>query len=74
MEAEQKGVSGRVKVHFYIDEQGAVRMPAVPADAQPYLATVAIKALREWKFQPPTSRGRPVLVAAAQEFAFGAGQ
>ncbi len=73
-EAEKQGVRGRIKVFFYIDEQGTVRMPAVPADTQPYLSYVAIKALREWKFEPPTSRGRPVLVAAAQEFSFGDGQ
>jgi TonB family protein len=72
-EAAKKGVRGRVKVHFYIDEQGAVRMPAVPADTHPYLSWEAIKALREWKFEPPTRRGQPVLVAAAQEFNFGEG-
>lgn len=72
-DAEKQGVRGRVKVYFYIDEQGTVRMPAVPADTQPYLSYVAIRALREWKFDPPTSRGRPVLVAAAQEFSFGGG-
>ncbi len=72
--AEKQGVRGRITVHFYIDEQGTVRMPAVPADTPPYLSYVAIKALREWKFQPPTSRGRPVLVAAAQEFDFGEGR
>jgi len=70
-DAEKVGVRGRVKVYFYVDEQGAVRMPAVPAEAHPYLSYVAIRALREWKFEPPTSHGRPVLVAAAQEFNFG---
>lgn len=70
-EAEKEGVRGRVKVYFYIDEKGNVRMPAVPADAHPYLSSVAIEALKGWKFEPPTRRGRPVLVAAAQEFSFG---
>ncbi len=70
-EAVKLGVRGRVTVHFYIDEQGAVRMPAVPAEADPYLSSMAIEALRGWKFEPGTSRGRPVLVAAAQEFSFG---
>jgi len=70
-EAAKEGVRGRVKVYFYVDEQGTVRMPAVPADTPPYLSYVAIKALREWKFEPPTSRGRPVLVAVTQEFNFG---
>lgn len=71
VEAEKVGVRGRVKVYFFIDEKGDVRMPAVPADTHPYLSTVAIEALKGWKFEPPTRRGRPVLVAAAQEFSFG---
>jgi len=72
-DAQKQGVKGRIKVHFYIDEKGTVRMPAVPADAEPYLSSMAIKALREWRFEPATRRGKPVLVAAAQEFAFGDG-
>lgn len=71
VEAEKEGVRGRVKVYFFIDEKGDVRMPAVPADTHPYLSTVAIEALKGWKFEPPTRHGRPVLVAAAQEFSFG---
>ncbi len=71
MEAEKEGVRGRVKVYFYIDEKGMVRMPAVPADSHPYLSSVAIEAMKGWKFEPPTRHGRPVLVAAAQEFSFG---
>jgi len=70
-EAEKEGVRGRVKVYFFIDETGAVRMPAVPADSHPYLSNVAIEAMRGWKFEPPTRHGRPVLVAATQEFTFG---
>ncbi len=70
-QAEKEGVHGHVKVYFYIDEKGEVRMPAVLADAHPYLSTVAIEALKSWKFAPPTSHGRPVLVAATQEFDFG---
>jgi TonB family protein len=70
-EAEKQGVRGRVRVHFYIDEDGVVRMPSVEAGAHPYLADAAVTAVREWKFEPPTSRGRPVLVAASQVFDFG---
>ena len=68
--AARDGVSGRVQVSFYIDEQGAVRMPAVEASAHPYLAEQAVTALRGWKFEPPTSHGRRVLIAASQEFDF----
>lgn len=72
LEAEQDGVRGRVQVEFYIDENGDVRMPAVAPDTHPYLSTVAVEALRDWKFEPPTRGGRPVQVAAVQEFVFDA--
>ena len=69
-EAAKQGVRGKVQVRFYIDEKGAVRMPSVEPGAHPYLANEAVAAVREWKFEPPTSKGRPVLVAASQEFDF----
>jgi outer membrane biosynthesis protein TonB len=62
-----------VQVHFYIDEKGVVRMPAVQNGPHPYLMEMAVEAMKGWKFEPPTSRGRPVLVAAAQTFEFGGG-
>lgn len=69
-DAEKQGVRGNVKVHFYIDETGTVRMPSVEGDAHPYLAAEAIAAVREWRFTPPMARGKPVTVAARQEFHF----
>jgi TonB family protein len=59
-----------VTVSFYIDENGAVRLPSVDSTEDPLLAAVAIDALRNWKFEPPTRHGRPVLVHASQEFKF----
>jgi TonB family protein len=70
-DALKLGVSGKVRVHFYVDEQGNVRLPAVPTETHPYLSTVAVEAMRGWKFMPPTRHGQPVLVAAVQEFNFG---
>jgi TonB family protein len=72
--AAKDGVHGRVQVFFYVDEHGAVRLPSVEAGAHPYLAAEAVAAVREWKFEPPTSRGRPVLVAASQVFDFSGGK
>lgn len=69
-EAEKDGVRGTVTVHFYIDETGAVRLPAVEGEAHPYLSDMAVNAVREWRFQPPTSHGKPVMVAARQDFKF----
>jgi TonB family protein len=71
MNAAKAGIQGKVQVHFYIDEQGGVRLPAISAGTNPYLMEQAVTAIRHWKFAPPTRNGRPVLVAAAQEFDFG---
>jgi TonB family protein len=70
LQAAQEGVRGTVRVHFYIDETGTVRMPAVEGEAHPYLSAMAIDALRTWRFNPPTARGKPVLVAVRQDFTF----
>ena len=70
-QAEKDGLRGKVHVHFYIDEKGEVRLPSVMADSPLYLADLAVTALRQWRFEPPTRAGRPVLVAASQEFDFG---
>jgi TonB family protein len=62
-----------VEVEFYIDEHGQVRLPSVDREtnqAHETLAAAAINAVAQWTFEPPMSRGRPVLVYARQEFKF----
>jgi TonB family protein len=64
---------GHVLVGFYIDEQGRVRMPSVSMEtiaANEELAALAVAAVEQWQFEPPTSKGRPVLVAAQQDIHF----
>jgi TonB family protein len=64
---------GHVLVGFYIDEQGRVRMPSVSREtdeANEELAAAAVAAVEQWQFDPPTSKGRPVLVAAQQDIHF----
>lgn len=70
-QAEADGVRGKVQVSFYIDSTGNVRMPTVEPNTHPYLAQMAVAAVKDWKFEPPTARGKPVLIAARQEFDFG---
>ena len=69
-----RGVKGDVTVEFYIDEQGAVRMPYVTGRPQVALAELAVDAVRQWKFEPPTRRGRPALVLVRQLFHFSPAQ
>jgi TonB family protein len=70
-ELAAKGVKGNVEIGFYIDETGAVRMPAGSLKEDSQLIALAIAALRQWRFEPPTRGGTPVLVAAIQVFNFG---
>lgn len=65
-----------VSVHFYIDQQGKVRMPAVSrttSQENNAFAAEAINAISQWEFEPPLSHGRPTLVAATQDFNFKPG-
>lgn len=62
-----------VTVHFYIDEHGQVRLPAVDREssqAAEAFAAEALAAVSQWQFEPPLSHGQPVLVAARQDFNF----
>lgn len=60
-----------VTVEFYIDEQGRVRIPAVPRKAaDDELAAAAVQAVEKWTFEPPQWRKSPVLVRAQQDFRF----
>jgi TonB family protein len=66
---------GHVSVGFYIDEQGHVRMPSVSREtneANEELAAIAVTAVAAWQFDPPMSKGHPVLVVAQQDFHFKA--
>jgi len=66
----KQGVRGSVNVEFYIDETGAVRLPSLAPGENLELGGLAIAALSQWKFTPPTSRGRAALVKAVQTFDF----
>lgn len=65
------GGEGVVTLDYFIDEQGRVRMPVTAEAPHPLLAGLAISALKQWRFEPPTCDGRPALVRARQSFRFG---
>jgi TonB family protein len=73
-ELVKKGVRGKVTVDFYITEEGVVRLPSVSPYDDSQLTALAIEALRQWKFEPPTRNGKPILVKASQVFNFGPAQ
>jgi TonB family protein len=66
-----KGVKGKVLVDFYVDETGKVRLPGALEWSNDVLANLAVTAVKEWQFEPPTYKGAPVLLQVSQEFAFG---
>lgn len=64
---------GHVSVEFYIDELGHVRMPSVNREtdvANEEISAIAVSTVEQWQFEPPTCKGRPVLVRAQQDFDF----
>jgi len=66
----RRGVKGRVVVEFYIDATGRVRLPGIVSADRPELGWIAVPAVEQWRFAPPTRQGEPVLVRAQQVFQF----
>ena len=62
----------RVVFHFFIDQEGRVRIPIADesalAEVDELLLEAVHKALVQWEFTPPTINGKPVVVRAAQPF------
>ncbi|MBT5813722.1 MAG: hypothetical protein HOI15_05145 [Opitutales bacterium] len=59
---------------FYIDTEGYVRLPhidRIEGKIDIRLLEAAQDALEQWRFNPPTSKGRKVIVAVSQPFVFG---
>jgi TonB family protein len=69
-ELAKQGVKGTVTIEFFIDENGAVRLPSGEKTDDGVLTALALDALKQWKFTPPTSKGKGVLVKARQVFDF----
>lgn len=61
---------GSVKVQFFIDTSGSVRLPAVIESTDPILGRAVLDAVTQWQFTAPRRGGQPVLAIARQEFRF----
>ena len=66
----EPSLTGRVRLEFYIDEEGNVRMPVVVTADDERLGWAAIGAVAKWRFEVPRRGGYPVLVRAQQDFFF----
>jgi outer membrane biosynthesis protein TonB len=60
----------RVLIDFYVDMEGRPRMPVVLRAPHELYASAAVKALMQWRFNPPSRHGQPVIVRATQLFSF----
>lgn len=61
---------GSAVIDFYIDSEGRPRMPVAMKASHVEFAVAAADALMQWRFEPPTHRGRPITVRMVQEFVF----
>ncbi|MBX3738680.1 MAG: TonB family protein [Candidatus Didemnitutus sp.] len=69
-ELRDQAVQGRVELEYYVDESGRVRVPIVTQAGNDTLASLSLAAVERWRFVPPCSQGRPVLVRVRQTFLF----
>lgn len=65
-----KGRAGHAVVEFYIDREGQTRIPVIVEASHPDFAVAAAHAVLQWRFDPATVNGRPVLLRAKQRFDF----
>jgi TonB family protein len=56
------GITGQVMIDFTVDKTGKVQNPVIFQSDNPAFEEPALKALREWKFEPATQEGKPVEV------------
>jgi TonB family protein len=58
-EIRRKGISGIVKLHVFLATDGTVQRVEI-VDGDPLLAEAAVKAVKQWIFEPVTVGGKPV--------------
>ena len=58
--ALRKKTPGTVKVIFLVDERGRVEKPLVVASTDSAFEAPTLAAVRQWRFEPGKSRGKPV--------------
>jgi TonB family protein len=59
-----KMTEGRAVVEFIIDRDGNVQLPRVVSVTDPAFGYAAVQGVSAWKFAPPTSHGKPVVMRA----------
>jgi TonB family protein len=70
-EALRSGIQGKVLLSATVDKSGKVRDVQVEHSLDPSLDQEAIKAIRQWRFQPGRESGHAVEVDVRMEITFG---
>jgi TonB family protein len=68
--AQRAELQGTVVLYAVVEADGSVSTARVTRSLDPGLDQEAIKAVKQWKYQPGTKDGRPVRVAATIEVEF----
>ena len=68
--AQESGITGSVVVAFEINKDGTTRNVKVIGNLEPSLDAEAVKAVRQWLFDPATKDGQPVICGAKTEVHF----
>ena len=65
----RRNAGNEVKFQFFIDQEGNVRLPVVKElDTEIVVAGIILETLMDWKFEPPTKNGKPVMTRAVVPF------
>ncbi len=67
-----QALEGSVKMRFYIDEEGRVRLPQVIEATRPEFAAAAMVAVAQWRYDPPTKEAHRIVTAEHWSFKFAA--
>lgn len=61
---------GEAVVEFLVDEAGRARLPRVASASDPAFGWAAVQALAAWRFAPPKSGGKAVIIRVRVPFRF----
>jgi TonB family protein len=66
----QNNIVGSVTVQFDVEPDGTVSNPIVVDSPHAELAAITMQAIKQWKFDPAISGGKPVRVRGQQTFRY----
>jgi TonB family protein len=65
-----KSYAGEATIEFLVDKEGFVRLPRIISASDQAFAYSAIQAVTNWRFEPPTIKGKSVVVRLRVPFVF----